>query len=661
MTDLVRTTLLREAETAFVQGAFEQALGLFRRALQSLPREGLLHYNAALCCERLGRLDECLQHLDQGLGLLPLGQVRLPLYQARGLVRERCGDLAGAESDFRVVLESQGDNLRVLDRLGSMLRLQRRTHEALPVYQQATRLDPETYDFWIGLADAWRAAGNHPATLEALERAIALEPRQLEPRLARARLLEGRLGRLEDSLLELEVCTQLAPGNYEPWRELARGFAGRQQFEQARACAERALQLAPDEAELLSFQIVLADHDPDSDRVQRTALRTHYGERFGTPPARRQNWSNRRDPRGRLRVGYVSNDFYRHSAANIFVPVIERHNPHEFEVYCYSGTLSCDDMTERARRASHVFAEVAYLGHEALAQRIEADAIDVLVDLSGHTAANRLPVFALKPAPVQITAWGYANGTGLDSMDYLLADSVTVPEEHAPLFTEQLLRISTVIACEPPLEAPAVAPLPMLAQGSPTFGCLNRFDKVSEQTLRLWATLLGICPEARLLLKDVAFEVDSTRSAVLQRLANLGVNPERVVLLGRTSRFEHLAAYAQVDIALDPFPSGGGVTTLEALWMGVPTIACLGDSPNSRVAGALMSLAGLGDFVTTNHEDYAVRAFQWSTRIDALQALRSGLRVSLGSSPLFDMGAYVREVERAYRGVWRAWCESGAS
>jgi predicted O-linked N-acetylglucosamine transferase (SPINDLY family) len=280
----------------------------------------------------------------------------------------------------------------------------------------------------------------------------------------------------------------------------------------------------------------------------------------------------------------------------------------------------------------------------------------VLIDLSGHSAGNRLQTFALKPAPVQVTAWGHATGTGLPAMDYLFSDPVAIPEAARPLFAEAIYDLPCLLSHEAPNYAPAVSDLPARSRGVVTFGCLNRFLKVSPAVLELWAQVLRQVPGSRLLLKDTLLDDPSLQAFARGALAAHGIAPERIDLRGGTPRQEHLATFNDVDIALDPFPQNGGASTWEALWMGVPVVAKLGNSLQSRLSGAIISGIGLNDWVTENDEQYIRLAVERAADIEALASLRNNLRGIVVASAAGNPQAYTRAVEAAYKTMWQRWC-----
>ena len=296
------------------------------------------------------------------------------------------------------------------------------------------------------------------------------------------------------------------------------------------------------------------------------------------------------------------------------------------------------------------------MSDDALAAQIRADRIDILVDLSGFSEGNRLAVFARKPAPVQLQGWGYPLGSGMAQMDYLMSDPVLIPERHRHLFAEAIYDLPCFMPFAVPIEGSALAPPPSDANGFVTFGSMNRFAKINARVVEVWARILARVPDARLLAKDPAFESEQARAWLTDRLVAHGVAPERIALRGRTSRRQHLAAYGEIDVALDPFPQSGGVTTYETLWMGVPVVTLAGERPQGRASASILAAVGLDGATAQSEDDYVALAARWAGDRAHLRSTRAGLRNRLRQSIMCDPAGYCTAVEAAFRTFWKTWC-----
>jgi predicted O-linked N-acetylglucosamine transferase (SPINDLY family) len=350
-------------------------------------------------------------------------------------------------------------------------------------------------------------------------------------------------------------------------------------------------------------------------------------------------------------VGFVSPDLGRHPVGYLLVRVLENLG---LETICYSDRVAQDDMTCRLQAAATQWRDVLGLSDERLAEQIRADAVDILFDLAGHTAHNRLLALARKPAPIQITWLGYVGTTGLAAMDYILADRYEIPPESEVYYREKVLRLPDGYVCfDAPEEAPPVGPLPAMAQGGVTFGCFNNLAKITPQAMRVWAEILRRVPQSRLVLKYRGLEGEGFRRELLERLAAERIDAARVELLGRSPRRELLADYNRIDLALDPFPYSGGLTTCEALWMGVPVVTCPGETFASRHALSHLSNAGLTETIAHDLDEYVELAVALAGDLPRLAGLRAGLRQRMAASPLCDAERFVDNLASLLQDVWQ--------
>ncbi len=363
---------------------------------------------------------------------------------------------------------------------------------------------------------------------------------------------------------------------------------------------------------------------------------------------------NSREPERRLRIGYVSADFRRHALSYFVEPALVRHERAAFEVFCYHGGSVVDEVTRRLMQHAERWNNIADMDDTRAADLVRADKIDILVDVSGHTSGNRLLLFGRKPAPLQVSFLGYLNTTGMKAIDYRISDGYADPPGVSDsVHTEKLLRLPRTLWCyRPPQDAPPVSELPALRRGHVTFGSFNHIAKLNPRVLELWADLLRRVPGSRLLVMAVPDEGAAAR--IRRGLA--GIEPDRVNTLGRLERAGYWRQFGAVDIALDPFPYAGGATTCDTLWMGVPVVTLAGDYGFSRSGVTILANAGLSQLIAQTAGDYVSLARGLACDLEGLTRLRRGLRERLRSSPLTDASAYARDLESAYRNIWRDWC-----
>lgn len=367
---------------------------------------------------------------------------------------------------------------------------------------------------------------------------------------------------------------------------------------------------------------------------------------------------NRVDPNKKIKVGYVSADFFNHPVASYIEPVLAHHDKQSFEVFCYYNKSYNDDVTGRLRAHADHWKTIDALSHSSVVEQIVSDEIDILIDLSGHTNGHRLPVFARKPAPIQATWIGYFNTTGLPTMDYIITDKALLPPEDEHLYTEAPLRLPVSGACYnlPDFDI-AIAPPPGLRNGHITFGCFTVQRKHSDPAIALWGQILAQVPDALLFFKAAAFDSDDMCQSYRDRFEAMGIDPKRLRFEGTTPMAHYLGQYNTVDIMLDTFPYNAATTCLQALWMGVPQISMRGNMLVSRIGDSLMTKVGLSEFVALTPEDYVAKAVEYAARPDRLAEIRASLRQTLTNSPMTNPKAFTEGYEAALRGAWRKWCE----
>lgn len=362
------------------------------------------------------------------------------------------------------------------------------------------------------------------------------------------------------------------------------------------------------------------------------------------------------DPDRRLKIGYVSPNLYHHPVLKFLPPVFEHHNRSDFELFVYAVGSNFDEMTEHFRRNVENFIPVQ--GADKIAQRVRADGIDILVDLAGHTMGPDYLVFALKPAPIQVSWLGSLSTTGMWTMDYFLGDAGMPCPGTEHLFSEIVYRLPRSVCCYRPLVRAPLAPPPCLERGHITFGSFNNPRKITREVVELWSRILLEVPKSRLMLKYHGLDLEEIGGRFRGWLTEAGAPAERVFFSGPSSARAYLDAYADVDIALDPFPYNGGTTSLDALWMGLPVVTLCGRLAVQRIGASLLSAAGLTDLIAATPEQYLKIALSLARALPKSPEMRRNFREALKSSPLMDETGFVRDLEEAYRNMWRAWCQT---
>ena len=453
---------------------------------------------------------------------------------------------------------------------------------------------------------------------------------------------------------------ELKPDYAEAHINLGNALKDQGRLAEAEAMYRRAIDLKPDFAKAHSALLLLLNYRPATDPSALYRAHREWRDRYARHlerPAR--PYDNTRDPERRLRVGYVSPDFRTHSVSFFFEPLLAAHDRAAVELFCYAEVKHPDDTTSRLKTLADYWRSTLGLTDDGVGDLGRADGMDVLVDLAGHTGDNRLLVFARKPAPVQVTWLGYPSTTGLSTIDCRLTDAIADPEEGSgACHSETLVRLPGGFLCyKAPEVAPEVSPLPARTTGFVTFGSFNNSSKVTPEVVAVWARIMRRIPGSHLLLKSRQFADATTRQRYVKLFVGYGIDAPRIRLLPNAPSLEkHLGTYSRVDIALDTFPYNGTTTTCEALWMGVPVITLRGDRHAGRVGASLLARVGLAELIAENEEAYVETAVSLAGDRGRLEALRTGLRARMSASPLCDPAGFARQVEAAYREMWKQWC-----
>jgi predicted O-linked N-acetylglucosamine transferase (SPINDLY family) len=627
-------------------GRLDESLAAARRALQLEPANARFHFIHGTALLALKRLEEAAEVYGSGLHIQPdAAEARIVL----GRILQDLGQLEEAADQFRMVLKQEAGSVQAAANLAKVLKSSGKIEEA-------TALLYEWAQHWTTQARGCRERHDRAGEMQALIRALQLEPHHPTAQTGLSGLLlqfpspEEAEAVLFDSLKKMSAppATLGLLGNV--LKEI--GYVNL-----ALECYTRGLDLVPNHSAGSNFiYALLFDQWQDDGEVaeqHREWARNFAQPHYPVSP----RFENNRDVNRVLRVGYVSGHFHDHAVAFFSLPMLQAHHPDQVEIFCYDNTGIADDHTEVFRACASVWRDITNMDDDAAAAVIKDDAIDILVDLAGHIAGNRILIFARKPAPIQVTYLGYQATTGMTVMDYRLTDAIADPPRQCEnLYTEKLVRLQPgFFVYQPSSYAPPVAAPPLAKNGFITFGCFNNPTKISAAATDLWSQLLREIPTAHLLVLGPTSHDGDPRLARMFELR--GIDHSRLHFVGKCARRAYLERYANVDIALDPFPFSGHTTTCDALWQGVPVITLAGRTYAGRMSASTLHQANLGHLVANSTEEYLRIAIALASDQQALTELRQTMRQRLRAAPILDADKFVRSLERAYRQMWRDWCE----
>lgn len=632
---------LAEAHRAAQVGDLESAVRWAKEAAKQAPRDPMPHLlmgDIELAC---ARHQNATKHYREALRRKPdliAGHGNL------GVAWLRLGELDKAEQCLERVLRLNPADISALLNLGYVAQAQGKTDAALRCYQQAIAAAPDQAEAYNNAAVLHFTAQEYAQAIELLRQAIRIAPDYAEAHnnLGNALRAQGHLGA---AIASYRTAASLQPEHPGVWNNLGNAFIDRGDLEQGMAALEHAITPEARYPVAISNWLMALNYQPRITLEGLYNAHKQLGPRFGTPAAASQKCVTAQP----LRIGFVSPDFRQHPVAYLIEPVLASTTRGALEIFCYSDVGQGDDMTARLQGYGHTWRDIHGKTDAAVTDMVRHDGVCILVDLAGHTAQARPSLFARRAAPLQVSWLGYFSTTGLSAMDYFIGDEVCTPLAWQSYFTEKLVLMPRTRFCyRPPADAPVPAPLPS-ATGKPfTFGCFNNLAKLNPDVLALWSEILRAIPNSRLILRARFLDDEGTRQAMAERWQAVGAPLDRIQMFGPAPHAQLLEAYGEIDLALDPFPFGGGMTTLESLWMGVPVLTLLGDRPAGRQSASFMQVLDLPQFVAGNSTEYLQLAIKIQADRESLMTLRKTLRERMHASPLCDEQGFTSKLEEIF-------------
>ena len=601
-------------------GQWQDSIHSYRQSLAAQPDQPVAHFKVGCAHYHVGQKPAAVESFRQAVALkADFTDAHFNL----GIALRDLGESDGACAHFQRVVAIQPDYAAVYNELGCLFMAFHRMEEAAEYLRKGLELNTDSPVVMNNLGNALAYSGKTGEAEALYRRALELDPGYSLPVNGLGHILKDQ-GRIHESLVYYRRATELNPDYYD-----------------AR-----------------SNYLLTLHYDPEVEMAEIESAHRDWGRRVAQAfPVDDTPFVSNRDPGRPLRVGFVSADFRMHAVGFFLKDVFEALDPDQVQLFCYANNYKKDALSVRLQEVASGWVDIRSLTDAQVASRVRADEIDILVDLSGHTAESRLLVFARKPAPIQVSWLGYPDTTGLDAMDYRLTDAIADPEDVEEWHSEELVRLPEGFLCfGEPVESPDPSGPPCTRSDTITFGSFNNNAKISSEVLSLWVELLSRVPNSRLLVKNDALRDGSVRELWLNKFREYGVPESRLELIPRVAAYaDHLDLYGQVDIALDVFPYNGTTTTCEALWMGVPVIGLRGKRHVGRVGASLLARVGLSDLVAETPAEYVDKAAELAADHARLTELRHALRERMRNSGLGDSALFSRTLEQAFREMWQRW------
>ena len=663
-------------------GDIDGAIKAYLQAISLEPNHPDAHYNLGKALKLKGNYSAAEHHLRSSLSISPNKE---PAWLALIALHVEQRDYSKAIETGEQAAQYCPSSADVQLNLGSAYRRASRADEAIACYRKAYALKPNSLEALCRLASILITKHELVEGQQLLQRAISLEPQSINVLNAKSLLYQTlgnttaavevsrqatelfptkatafsnlssalrKLGFLSEALLAIEKSIALESDEPESHVIKAGALMGLGRLDDAIECFRTALKIRPNYKDSHDGLLMCLQYQPGVTAKSLLEEHLYWNQSHATSLPELPRWSTSPAKERRLRIGFVSGDLGAHPVGYFTLNLFESLDPEEFWIAIYSDRIGRDAVAQRIETRANQWCDVAAFSDDRLLNKIRQDKIDILFDLAGHTAQNRLLVFARRAAPLQISWAGYVGTTGVRNVDVLLADRFHVPSTEEMHYSERVARMDHGYICySPPLDSPDVSPLPALANGFITFCAMCNPAKVNERVLRAWSRILQRLPGSKLLLCYKGWRDQGNRERVCAVLAVDGC-AERVDFLERSGPVEVMATYAQVDLALDTFPYSGGLTTCEAMWMGVPTITFPGSTFAGRHSYSHLSNVGLQDFIARDEEDYISKAVSSSDHLDNLANVRATLRARMTASPLCDAPRFASDFSRVIREIW---------
>ena len=640
---------------AYQIGCVDEAVNLISEAITILSDQHAFHSNLGLAFHAQGKLVEAVASFERSLAIRP---DYAEAHNNHGIVLQEQGDSEGAAASYEKALIFKPDFAAAHTNVGTVLLGQGRLEDAAISFERALFFQPDYAEAQLNLGHALRRQGKLEQAAALYRGAISHKSNYADAYVNLGGVLHKQ-GKLAEAISSYEQALHYKPDHAQAHSNLANALQSQGKLNKAKVHYEKAISLDPNFVDAHSNFLFCLTHDATTSIETLFVEHCRFSDRFErTLQSDWQLHSNSRDQNRPLQIGFVSGDLYEHPVSRLILPVLDVLAANgNYTMHAYYNNDIEDHMTRRLRDVMNHWNGISHFSDDVLAKKIRADQIDILFDLSGHTARNRLLTFARKPAPVQVSWLGYPATTGLRAIDYYLADRHLAPIGAIDrCFTEAIVRLPSVCRFQPHPDSPDVSRLPALRNNLFTFGSLNRNSKLGNEVIALWSRVLNLVPNSRMVLGGIHDE--ESQNALIGQFAQHGIAANRLALYPRLAMLQYLRLHNEIDLMLDTFPYSGGTTSGHAVWMGVPVLTLVGEGLASRQTASLLYPAGLAEFVAESEDAFVEKAAHWTRNMYELDKIRTSIRSTITASPLMDASLIARGLEQALKIMWKRWCEN---
>ena len=630
------------------QGKGELAVDSYRRALDLDPKYAAAFNNLGLALQSLSFFDEAAQCFQEAVDLVPSHTEALLNLAA---IQFKTGNLDQSVLSLNRTIELDPTLAEPLFIKGNIFRDRRAYHDAADQFYKALEIDPRHFPALNNLSDVLLKCGKSAESLEAAERAIAINPNELRAPHNNHGAALKELGRYREAILSYKKAIEIEPEFGEGYYNIALILANICKFDEALSYYEMAIAARPDHIDVHSNKLFTLNYHPTMTADEIYCNYVEFNDKFSSnySPIWRKDDHDLNANRT-LRIGYLSPDFRSHSASRFLEPLFDTHDKLKFEIYAYSAVVKEDLITDYLKSKAYAWTSTLDLDDKTLAETILRDKIDILIDLAGHTNGHRLLMMATyKPAPIQVSFMGYGYTTGIKAIDYFITDAICTPAETEHLYAEVPWKLSTNYAYRPSVNMGDVSSLPAKKNGFITFGSFSRIIRLNFRTIEAWGAILNQVEGSRLIIDSADLKFSELRMGIMEKFEALGINKARLELGYNSPPWDLLR---EIDISLDCFPHNSGLTLLESLYMGVPYVTLASRVGVGRLGASFLTAIGRDEWITENEKTFVDVALDLAKDLDELGKIRQVLRAEIKSSRIMNELDYTSELEAAYQRMW---------